>query len=528
MSFKKAIVPPSSPEQTEIYRVWKEEKTNIIVNSVAGSGKTFTGVQMCRRNKRDNIAYVAFNKHIQMELTTHLSQPNVQCMTYHSLGFRALKSAIRNIDVEENKLTRLLDNIVTKHISDSARGYITVRTRKLTSLAKQYAVSKQEDLERLVDHHGIDLTDIESYVYEYVPLALAASKAETDIIDYDDMVWLPRELGVIMPYYDAMLIDEAQDTNMSQQWLALESTDRLVVIGDPNQAIYGFRGSDTESMNRLRDELKKTEAGVVELSLSRTRRCPTSHVELAQRVVPQIQAMSDAPKGSVRSLNYETAVSEMKAGDMVICRVNAALMTTAYALIKRGIKAIVRGRDVGDGISKLIDQAQKRRPTNNALEMLRVACDITNEQIRKLKSMPEGKGEKRIGAATDRYECLSNICENVVTVLEVRSLIAKIFADFTDDGKPNHAVVLGTVHRTKGLEANRIFVLCPELIPHPMAKKAWEYQQELNLAYVAVTRAVFNEKGEGEIIWIGNPPSMFVDRKPEPEKESVEQISFDF
>ena len=49
---------------------------------------------------------------------------------------------------------------------------------------------------------------------------------------------------------------------------------------------------------------------------------------------------------------------------------------------------------------------------------------------------------------------------------------------------------LATVHKAKGLEAPRVFILEPNLMPSPWAKKAWQIEQEGNLQYVAVTRAL--------------------------------------
>jgi superfamily I DNA/RNA helicase len=49
--------------------------------------------------------------------------------------------------------------------------------------------------------------------------------------------------------------------------------------------------------------------------------------------------------------------------------------------------------------------------------------------------------------------------------------------------------MLSTIHKAKGLENDRIFFLCPELIPSKYATQPWQYEQEANLKYVAITRA---------------------------------------
>ena len=56
---------------------------------------------------------------------------------------------------------------------------------------------------------------------------------------------------------------------------------------------------------------------------------------------------------------------------------------------------------------------------------------------------------------------------------------------FTDDIQ---GIVLSTIHKIKGLEANRVFIVRPDLLPM-QTSKAWQAIQEKNLEYVAITRA---------------------------------------
>ena len=150
------------------------------------------------------------------------------------------------------------------------------------------------------------------------------------VVDFDDMIWLPRVLELDVPRYDVVMSDEAQDLNVIQQYLALKAGDRHIVVGDKNQSIYGFRGADSESLKNMREMLAKTARGVVDMPLTLTRRCPKLHVELANRIVPQIRAMDDAPMGKVTVMTKAAAVSAMKPGDMVLCRVNAELLMVDY------------------------------------------------------------------------------------------------------------------------------------------------------------------------------------------------------
>ena len=320
-------------------------------------------------------------------------------------------------------------------------------------------------------------------------------------------------LNLNMPKYDILCTDESQDLNITQRWISMRGGERICAVGDEKQSIYQFRGAGGGSIGLMRDELQKTERGVVTLPLTLTRRCPKSHVKLAQTIVPQITALDNAPEGVVRiSPSLDAAVAEMRPGDLVVCRVNAELIGMAYKLLKRGVKAVVRGRDIGQGMLKLIEQGSNRAGTQDAklAEVLHEAGEITGEAVAKFNAMPQGRGEMRAANAEDRYDCLVELAQDCKTVGELKGVIERLFSDFEADGQPKHAVVLGTVHRTKGLEGNRVFILRPDLIPHPMAKKKEDQFAELNLAYVACTRSRFvDNENPGELIFVGRECPLF-------------------
>ncbi len=116
----------------------------------------------------------------------------------------------------------------------------------------------------------------------------------------------------------------------------------------------------------------------------------------------------------------------------------------------------------------------------------------------------------------DRIECILCFTEGSVTLEDVEAKIKKVFGakdcprckDSFDEGKncpkcktpgiPRAGIKFSSVHKAKGQEAKRVFLLQVEgaSMPHPMAKKAWEQEQEMNIKYVAVTRAI------DELVWV--------------------------
>lgn len=508
----------ATPEQIAIWNVLLKGTGHVIVEAVAGSGKTFVIVQYAIQEKPDvTVGLVAFNKHIAEELKARIGNdhPNVSCMTYHSLGFKALRNHNRRIELQQFKVLDLLDDMRLPGVRRSDEKTVKYRIKSMVGYCKSAGHEPnvdRDELERIADRFDVDFEGYAEVVYEMTPKVLQACMDDLSSCDYDDQVWLPKVLNLPVPRYDVLCVDEYQDTGTTQQWLAIQAARRLCAVGDPNQAIYAFRGADSRGFDRLREKLGNQ---VTTLPLTLTRRCPKQHVIFAQHIVPQIQALDDAPDGVVRvTPDVETAIQEMRPGDLVVCRVNAELVGVAYKLLKRGVRALVRGRDLGEGLRRLVedsedDATKSLGSTPTVRDVIQFAGEETVKQITKFNAMPNGRGEMRAFAAGDRYDCLCTLAEKAESIKELKDTIAKLFDD--SDGRSATQVTLGTVHRTKGLEGNRVFILRPDLIPHPMARKADDKQSERNLGYVAVTRAKSEVDKPGELIFVGKMCPMFQD-----------------
>ncbi len=111
---------------------------------------------------------------------------------------------------------------------------------------------------------------------------LARRKREAGLFDFQDMLSLVRDslegpqgpqlLKILRDRFRFALIDECQDTD-EIQWqifrkIFVESPESrpLYLIGDPKQAIYGFRGADVQTYLEARDELRRSDASVVALT----------------------------------------------------------------------------------------------------------------------------------------------------------------------------------------------------------------------------------------------------------------------
>jgi ATP-dependent exoDNAse (exonuclease V) beta subunit len=78
--------------------------------------------------------------------------------------------------------------------------------------------------------------------------------------------------------------------------------------------------------------------------------------------------------------------------------------------------------------------------------------------------------------------------ENSVSITSVKQLIDTINERFAD-GDPDKVIRLASIHKSKGLESDRVWFVNQGIIPIKYAKLEWQIEQEWNCKYVAITRA---------------------------------------
>jgi DNA helicase-2/ATP-dependent DNA helicase PcrA len=450
---------------------------NAVVNAVAGSGKTTSLVEALSRMV-GKVAFFAFNKHISEELKRELDARDlrhIDVSTIHSFGFAIIRKQLGFAKIDDRKYNAILKERMSE--TDWADSQLRKAVLDLTDLARGTHTKTNDKLamRELAERHNIDANGDLDRAIELAAFLVAEGTAMTGVIDFTDMLWFPYAHQLRVPTFSWVCIDEAQDLNRAQQWLVTEASrkGRALACGDPAQSIYGFAGADTESIPRLIETLK-----AIQLPLSICYRCPASHVELAREIVPTIEARPDAPVGVIETVEYDKGIDAMRDGDMVVCRVNAPLAKIALRLIRSGVKAVLRGRDISTGLINLIEKHGGRM--SNVDDCLAKLSEYITKQATKLR-----KVEKDVQAAAleDKFDTIMALSDGCHTVPDLRHRIETIFTDSIG------GVVCSSVHRAKGLQADHVFVYRRELMPHPMAKRAWERVQERNLQYVSVTRA---------------------------------------
>lgn len=251
----------------------------------------------------------------------------------------------------------------------------------------------------------------------------------------------------------------------------------MLFVGDPRQSIMAFAGADSSSYDRI-----IAATGAQEFPLSVCYRCPTSHLDLVRQEVPDIEARPGAPEGTIASVSEDDLGDLVRAGDLVLCRMTAPLIAWCFKLIERQIPAKVRGRDLAEELANLARKVGRGAPYTTFLARLGMYQRTHRAYLEQQEA-----SESVLQTHDDRCAALVACYEGFTACASVDALCAAIDDLFADD---EATVWLSTVHRAKGLQARRVFVLSPHALPMRWHGQTPEEEwQERNLYYVAMTRA---------------------------------------
>jgi len=418
------------------------------VEAVPGSGKTTTLVEVAKALSQSelNLA-IAHNKHIAEELTKRLPY-YTKSSTFHS-WCNAMLQGFKRCKVDPKKVYALCKTHKLKpkysFALSWAKGQITTGSGITPDIVKQACLS----------------FDLDAHKFEQ----LAQADADAASIDFDDMLWRVLRLDKLPPVHN-LLIDEAQDLSPVQHAIIKRvAPRRLFLFGDPRQSIYGFRGAVCEGQQSLARDFD-----CVNLPLSCSFRLPLTIADEANKIYPCIDTKPDALVGRVSSVDYNDIDIRTLSG-AVLCRNNAPLFSLAVRLIQARIPCVVRGRD----LLQQLTRAVKTFETDNLV--VEVSLWLTRETER----------WERLGFNPRSLHDLAACLVALAPVAKTKEMLLGVLDAIFDERDPQ--VTLSSIHRSKGLEWNKVFLLYPELIPSKWAETDEELEQEQNLRFVAVTRA---------------------------------------
>ena len=465
-----------SLQQESIFDAVRAQSQAILVQAVAGSGKTTTIVEAMQYGGSRPV-FLAFNKSIQTELASRITLGEAK--TLNALGFAAVRRHIpaATLDIKKNSihLQKAWTEIGLNSDQMRQHGFSAGR---LMGVAKNMAIgcpnqpaSSVEVFADLAETYWFTFPeDIKDAILLATVTAFDRAAGDQNLIDFDDQLYYPVRYEWDLPSFSDAFVDECQDLSPIQhlllEKLGIKGT-RIVAVGDRFQAIYGFRGAAANSMDDLKGMF-----GMIELPLSTTYRCPQSVVLEAQNYCPDIQARDGAPFGDVIRVHKDPNL--WSDGSMILCRNNAPLF--------RAILRHVRAKEPCRVLSNFLEALQSfiRSFKCSSTGQLRNRLNSWYEKERKKAEEDEAWG--KLAGLEDRYETLCVLAAEFKTVDD---LLACLKTLSTSARGP----IFSTIHKAKGLEAHHTYLLRPDLLPSRFAFGEAAQKQEDNLSYVAITRA---------------------------------------
>jgi DNA helicase II / ATP-dependent DNA helicase PcrA len=496
-----------SKNQQSVFDFITDGTGNAVVQAVAGSGKTTTILNALKKIPADKqVLFCAFSREIAKELKERTEGiANVTVKTLHGYGYSALMKYESGIKIDNYKYSKMLRNIlqylqtgksqsileygfkkeqianfpflnVTEEETTDTKNYYQ-RVLDLCSLARLNIVNTVEQIEDIAYKYKIELINGEA---KRAMQLMRLGEYYTATVDYTDMVYLPIKLNLKTWQYDWVFVDECQDLNTAQRNLfqkAIKPNGRFVAVGDPKQCIFGFAGADISSFEKL-----KRLPNTIQLPLSVCYRCGKKIIELAQEIVPYINWHDDSKDGII---DNEADIADLRDGDMVICRNTYPLVKLCFDLLRKGVLAKIKGRDIGQNLINMVEGTKKTAVKDVFSKLYAERDKIKNKIILKEGLKPEeAETHETVVNYQEKIEIIEMLADGV---LDAREIVEKLDRIFSDEEKTG--VQLSTIHKSKGLEADRVFIIHQDLMPSKYAKQDWEKEQEQNLIYVAYTRA---------------------------------------
>jgi hypothetical protein len=564
--------PPTEQQQAVIDPVL--DGKDVIVQAKAGAGKTSTLEMIARRlglkRPNDKIAYLAFNKSVQTEAEGRMPS-NVEPRTGHSVAFAWAEKWIQERTKDQSALRR--PDAIARHIginepmnmpdgaplSPSERAMAAVRTVDAYANSADDEVSAKHLPERF---HELGAAEQKALVADArkVWADLQAKDGRVRLsLDHVRKMWaLSRPdfskpgSGLKRPAH-VLFLDEAQDTPPVLAKVVADQHIQKVIVGDADQAIYGFTGAT---------DFLSTAKGDVEKPLTKSWRFGPQVADLGNRFL-QLLGSKDRVEGGGKPSHIHPA-GTMEGADAILVRSNGGMISEI-------MREQAAGRRVGvpkgtkTDLTSLVDsarylsgqgpaparmhddlapyrtwdevKAEAQKGDDPKIAMLARIVDqngvdgldqIIQNVIEpgeglsgvRFDDMPHGLVARgKTFGAKDHLKAAGFLFREIPGEKDAKGQPAKAWTAFgtpeqreatlakaREAGQgPAPDVTVSTAHKAKGLEWGRVRIgddfRGPKVDEESGKVKEMPSPEELRLAYVAVTRAE-KELDPGSLAWV--------------------------
>jgi len=549
-----------STEQQAVIDWFKEnDKGNLAVLSMAGSGKSFLLHQIIKEAfrkhrgfdhfSRNLITCISFNRSLANQMRQEVSE-RVWVNTAHSILGNILHKYVKaNFDIKYKHRKDSKGEWTVVRVDDDKIKYIVVK-----QIAKEYGVELTKegfssplpseafgsvrtivDVIRMTHLNGINHTDLDAIKEGCKQFGIVCSLSDIQtaswsitkgiqvleahgIYSNDEVLYL---LSSYYPFEELkkfaiatriLLLDEVQDMSDAMHTaLRLIMTDdtQVIMVGDSNQSIYHFAYVSPSAIHRAVDYLQAETLG-----LSISFRCPNSHIDLVNQlgINSEIQSAPLAEDGTTNSTDYISFLKNVEPGSLVISR-----NLVGKELKHKGVNIAVDLLDMGKPVnlsrwnldtlvipvvSKLIG---KVLPNDEFI--VKYADKWLQKEINKLYEKPNFSKRKEDLLKEQAYVTIKMF---KCFARNEKSLSIRLFLQWMDTlvTDQESGITLGSFHSCKGRTHRDVFIFnWDEIVPFGSLTKIStedEIISERNLIYVALTR------GTDTLTFVDNPiPSWY-------------------
>lgn len=462
---------------------------NLVINAVAGSGKTTTLIEYAKtRVANSKILYLAFNKTVKTEAIqkfTAAGVSNVKVETAHSLAFdhiikhsnykvvQGYKSyelcELLNIKTNDRHTDFIIGSHVNKFISYFCNGKAT----RVQELNYADVISDAKAKTFVKNFYKL----IEQYTRE------ALAKMDKGDIDVTHDFYLKKfQLSNPSLPYDYILFDEGQDASGAMLDVFLKQDAIKIIVGDMHQQIYGWRFAI--------NSLQKVDFPVFHLSNSF--RFDDEVALVANKILAWKRQLNQPPAVKIIGAGTPTQTSFTKA---TLGRTNLSLLLSAIAQWQHGdIRKIyfegnINSYTFADEGASLYDVLNLY---NGKPDKIKDKLIATMKTIRELEDYIEKTEDNSLGMIVEVVKEFGNKLPSLINELKSNHTTVKEDAD----------MIFSTVHRCKGMEYDEVTLLNDFINEEKLKKYISQYggdkisdqdknrlAEEINILYVATTRA---------------------------------------
>ncbi len=436
----------------------------LLILAGAGSGKTRVitrrVVHLLQSGVRSgNILAITFTNKAAGEMRKRIDAlvpgNRLWICTFHSLGARLLRIYADRLNIDKNFTIYDVDdrNKLVKDALD-AMGMDNV---KFTPDRLSGAISKAKNQLLTPKQYEAKAHDFFSQTVAKVYYGYEKRLRAANGMDFDDLLYLP---ALAMRHHEELraelderfryvLIDEYQDTNQAQYEIARRLSmnyPNLCVVGDPDQSIYKWRGSDIKNILDFERDFPNAKV----ITLQQNYRSTKAILKAASQLIDHNKnrkkktLLTDNPMGdAVRVMSFNTGLEEaegvvlqikdaVKAGKYryrdvaIFVRINALTRTLESAFVKHGVPfQIVRGLAF-----------YERKETRDVLAYLRLLVNPSDTVsfLRAVNEPARGVGktslERLIAYAEQREISSMEAAANIAQIPEIKGKAATGLRDF--------------------------------------------------------------------------------------------------